>query len=167
MFLFIGCQLNTHDYPFDSPFDIDGSKKQGIFPPALTLYPKDINVDVEESAEMSVYIIQVSDLSGVNAIINYDFTKLTVADVKSGDFFESSQAPLFVYDDNEGVLNIFTSYLGSERKVSGSGNLAIITFKSKAPGTSTISFSKDSEIVDKDDIPIAIKGFGQGSINAK
>ena len=167
MFLFIGCQLDTHDYPYDSPFDIDGNKQAGIFPPALTLYPKDINLDVEESADMSVYIIQVTDLSGANAVINYDFTKVNVADVQPGDFFESSQAPLFVYDDNEGVLSIFTSYLGTERKVSGSGNLAIITFKSFAAGAANISVSKDSELVDKDDIPIAIKGFGQGTINAK
>ena len=167
MFLFIGCQLDTHNNTYDSPFDMDGSKKQGIFPPALTLYPKDINVSVEASAEMSVYIIQVNDLSGANAVINYDFTKLKVLDVKPGDFFESSQTPLFVYDDNEGVLNIFTSYLGSERKVSGSGSLAIITFESKVSGKSIVSFSENSELVDKDDIPIAIKGFGQGSINAK
>ena len=99
--------------------------------------------------------------------INYDFTKLKVLDVKPGGFFKSSQDPLFVYEDNEGILNIFTSYLGSERKVSGSGNLAIITFESKASGTSTINFSDDSELVDKDDIPITIKGFGKGSINAK
>ena len=167
MFLFIGCQLDTHNNTYDSPFDMDGSKKQGIFPPALTLYPKDINVSVEASAEMSVYIIQVNDLSGANAVINYDFTKIKVLDVKPGDFFESSQTPLFVYDDNEGVLNIFTSYLGSERKVSGSGSLAIITFESKVSGKSIVSFSENSELIDKDDIPIAIKGFGQGSINAK
>ena len=167
MFLFIGCQLDTHNNTYDSPFDMDGSKKQGIFPPALTLYPKDINVSVEASAEMSVYIIQVNDLSGANAVINYDFTKLKVLDVKPGDFFKSSQDPLFFYEDNEGTLNIFTSYLGSERKVTGSGDLAIITFESKASGTSIINFSEDSELVDKDDIPIAIKGFGKGSINAK
>tara|TARA_B110000467_G_C18106185_1_gene359895 strand:+ start:61 stop:564 length:504 start_codon:yes stop_codon:yes gene_type:complete len=167
MFLLIGCQLDTHNNPYDSPFDIDASMKDGVFPPALTLYPKDINVNVGESAEMSLYIIQVNDLSGANAIVNYDFTKLTVVDVKPGDFFESSQSPLFVYDDNEGVLSIFTSYLGLERKVSGSGNLAIITFESKASGTSTINFSDKSELVDKDDFPIAIKGFGQGTINAK
>ena len=167
MFLFIGCQLDTHNNTYDSPFDMDGSKKQGIFPPALTLYPKDINVSVEASAEMSVYIIQVNDLSGANAVINYDFTKLKVLDVKPGDFFKSSQDPLFFYEDNEGILNIFTSYLGSERKVTGSGDLAIITFESKASGTSIINFSDESELVDKDDIPIAIKGFGKGSINAK
>ena len=167
MFLFIGCQLDIHDNSFDSPFDIDGCKKNGVFPPALTLHPKDISVNVNESAKMSVYIIEVNDLSGANAVINYDFTKLSVIDVQPGDFFESSQTPLFVYDDNEGVLNIFTSYLGSERKVSGSGSLAIITFESKVSGKSIVSFSENSELVDKDDIPIAIKGFGQGSINAK
>ena len=167
MFLFIGCQLDTHNNPYDSPFDVDGNKKLGIFPPALTLYPKDAKVNVQESVDMSVYVIEVNDLTGANAVINYDFTKLKVLDVKPGDFFKSSQDPLFVYEDNEGILNIFTSYLGSERKVSGSGNLATITFESKASGTSTINFSDDSELVDKDDIPITIKGFGKGSINAK
>ena len=75
MFIFIGCQLDTHNNPYDSPFDVDGNKKLGIFPPALTLYPKDAKVNVQESVDMSVYVIEVNDLTGANAVINYDFTK--------------------------------------------------------------------------------------------
>ena len=56
MFLLIGCQLDTHNNPYDSPFDVDGNKKLGIFPPALTLYPKDAKVNVQESVDMSVYV---------------------------------------------------------------------------------------------------------------
>jgi hypothetical protein len=52
--------------------------------------------------------------------------------------------------------------------VSGSGRLAIITFQLKASGESIIRFDdNESELLDEDDTPIAIKGFGQGSINAK
>jgi hypothetical protein len=110
----------------------------------------------------------VNNLSGAHAVIKYNSTKLNVMDVKPGEFFKSAQAPLFLYDDNEGVLNIFTSYLGLERKVSGSGRLAIITFQLKASGESIIRFDdNESELLDEDDTPIAIKGFGQGSINAK
>lgn len=168
IFLLIGCQLDIHDNAYDSPFDIDGNKKQGIFPPALVLYPKEINASVQETVEMQVYAIDVNNLSGAHAAINYDFTKLKVVDVKPGKFFKSAQEPFFIYDDNEGVLNIFTSYLGIERKVGGSGDLAIITFKLKDSGESIISFNRnESELLDEDDIRITIKGFGQGSINAK
>jgi hypothetical protein len=168
MFLLIGCQLDTHDNAYDNPFDLDGNKEQNIFPPALILHPKDINASVQEIVPMSVYAIEVNNLSGAHAVIKYNSTKLNVMDVKPGEFFKSAQAPLFLYDDNEGVLNIFTSYLGLERKVSGSGSLAIITFQLKASGESIIRFDdNESELLDEDDIPIAIKGFGQGSINAK
>ena len=168
IFLLIGCQLDIHDNAYDSPFDIDGNKKQGIFPPALVLNPKQITGSVQETVQMSVFVIDVNNLSGAHASINYDFTKLSVVDVKPGEFFISSQEPFFLYDDNEGSLNIFTSYLGLERKVGGSGSLAIITFRLKDSGESIISFNRnESELLDEDDIPIAIKGLGQGIINAK
>ena len=168
MFLLVGCQLDTHDNAYDNPFDLDGNKEQNIFPPALILHPKDINASVQETVPMSVYALEVNNLSGAHAVINYDFTKLSIVDVKPGEFFKSTQAPFFIYDDNEGILNIFTSYLGLERKVSGSGRLAIITFQLKASGESIIRFDdNESELLDEDDIPITIKGFGQGSINAK
>ena len=134
MFLLIGCQLDTHDNAYDNPFDLDGNKEQNIYPPALILHPKDINASVQETVPMSVYALEVNNLSGAHAVINYDFTKLSIVDVKPGEFFKSTQAPFFIYDDNEGILNIFTSYLGLERKVSGSGRLAIITFQLKASG---------------------------------
>jgi len=107
MFLLIGCQLDTHDNAYDNPFDLDGNKEQNIYPPALILHPKDINASVQETVPMSVYALEVNNLSGAHAVINYDFTKLSIVDVKPGEFFKSTQAPFFIYDDNEGILNIF------------------------------------------------------------
>ena len=50
--------------------------------------------------------------------------------------------------------------------VSGTGSLAEIIFTSLQAGESSLTFDAVCELVDPDDNPIEIKGFGEGVVNA-
>jgi len=102
--------------------------------------------------------------------LNYDKTMLQVALVEMGTLFvDAVQEPIFVYEDNSqnGWIDIHTSFLGSDSvSVSGTGSLAEIIFTSLLAGESTLTFDAVCELVDPDDNPIEIKGFGDGVVNA-
>ena len=60
------------------------------------------------------------------------------------------------------------SFLGIDSvSVTGTGNLAYLIFSTTAPGQSSLQYTSECELVDPDDDPIEINGFGVGEINAK
>ena len=85
-------------------------------------------------------------------------------------FLDNAQDPIFITEDNtqEGWVDIHTSFLGSDSiAVSGTGSLAEIVFTSLSAGESNLTFDAACELVDPDDDPIQIKGFGEGVVNAQ
>ena len=68
-----------------------------------------------------------------------------------------------------GLLNIYTSFLGSDSSstVSGTGNLATLILGTITAGQSTITYSSESELVDAQDNPVVLNGLGQGEINVQ
>ena len=111
--------------------------------------------------------MEAADVSGVHAQIQFDTTKLSVSSVTVGSFFVSDQAPIFIFQNQGGTLDIFSYYLGSDKSVTGTGVIGTVTFNAKVPGNSEIKFTTQSEMVDPFDQPIEIRSLGQGVINAQ
>ena len=87
---------------------------------------------------------------------------------EEGNFFLRSQKPIFVYeDDGQGKLDIYVFFMSSEKTNSGTGQIANIIVKLIQTGSTEISITTESEILDPKDVEIPIKGFGKGTIDAK
>jgi len=112
--------------------------------------------------------LEVSGVAGIHAQVSYDANKVQIIDVYSGDFFDRSQKPIFVYNDNgQGTLDIYTFFMSNEKTTVGTGEIALIEVKLNSSGQSDFIITSQSELLDPDDVPIVIKGFGKGIINAK
>ena len=167
LFVLLGCQIEVHDATYDNPFDLDANKEKGIIPPALIFSPSRVKTTVGGSATMKIFALEVSGVGGVHAQVNYDATKLSVTSVTAGSFFSSAQSPIFIYEDNNGTLDVYVSYLGPEITVSGTGDIAIVVFNAKASGEAVVRYTSQSELLGSNDVPIKLNGLGQGVVNAK
>jgi hypothetical protein len=87
--------------------------------------------------------------------------------VSSGSFFSYAQPPIFVYEDNAGVLDIFTFFMGNAKTKDGTGDIALVVFNTKLPGEAQMQFTAESELLDLQDAMIAINSLGQGVVNAQ
>ena len=168
LFVFISCQREIpEENIFDNPLDEDVVDYET---PALTLFPTQVSANVNSNFKVDVFVLGVDQLAGSYVRLNYDKTMLQVALVEMGTLFiDAVQEPIFVYEDNSqnGWIDIHTSFLGSDSvSVSGTGSLAEIIFTSLLIGESTLTFDAVCELVDPDDNPIEIKGFGEGVVNA-
>ena len=57
--------------------------------------------------------------------------------------------------------------MSNEKTTEGTGEIALIEVRLNGSGLSEFIITSQSELLDPDDIPIPIKGFGKGIINAK
>ena len=151
---------------FNNPLDEDEVTYET---PALTFYPLENDVALGTSFSVGIYVLGVESLGGSYVSIAYDQTRLSVLSISVGDLFEdANQAPIFIVDQADGLVEINTSFLGSDSaSVSGTGNIANIVFTSITAGTSGLSYGSECEFVDPSDNPILIKGFGEGVVNAQ
>ncbi len=161
----LSCELGEVD--LNNPLDTQANAEKGINPPALVFSPSSVNTSVGGNAIFRVYAQEVTGVAGIHAKIQYDNTKLNVSTVSPGTFFNSTQAPIFIYEDNVGVLDIFTFYMGSDKTKDGTGDVALITFRPTLAGQSQVQFTAESELLDPQDVPIEIKGLGTGVVNAQ
>ena len=161
----LSCELGEVD--LNNPLDTVANAEKGINPPALVFSPSSVNTSVGGNAIFRVYAQEVTGVAGIHAKIQYDNTKLAVSSVSAGTFFSSTQPSIFIYEDNAGVLDIFTFYMGSDKTKDGTGDVALITFRPTLAGQSQVQFSAESELLDPQDVPIEIKGLGTGVVNAQ
>ena len=131
LFVLLGCRIEVHDATYDNPFDLDANKEKGIIPPALIFSPSRGKTTVGGSATMDIFALEVSGVGGVHAQVNYDATKLSVTSVTAGSFFSSTLSPIFIYEDNNGTLDVYVSYLRPEITMSGTREIAVIIYKIK------------------------------------
>ena len=161
----LSCELG--EVELNNPLDTQANAEKGINPPALVFSPSSVSASIGGNAILRVYAMEVTGVAGIHAKIQYDNTKLVVSGVSPGTFFSSAQAPIFIYEDNAGVLDIFTFYMGSDKTKDGTGDVALITFRPTLAGLSQVQFSAESELLDPQDVPIEIKGLGTGVVNAQ
>jgi len=111
----------------------------------------------------------VPGVTGAYIQVAYDKSKVSISSVNAGDFLGSE--PVFIYEDNsdDGFLNIYTSYLGSDSSstVSGTGNMATLVLSTITAGETTINYTSESELVDAQDNPVVLNGLGEGVIDVQ
>ena len=117
---------------------------------------------------MILHALKVEDIASMRARILYDNSKLEIVTVNPGLLFNSDAAPLFVYDDDgSGQLDIYYVFMGAERKVSGTGEIAFIKVKVTGYGDAFLEVSDESQLLDVNGNEIAIQSLGQGVISAE
>jgi len=159
--LYTSCDLIEPE--FDNPLDV-----QNNVPPALLISPEDYTSSIGQDVEISVYALEVEGIAGMRAQINYDDTMLKILKVTAGTFFDSNESPLFVHDDDgRGRLDVYSVFMGSDKQVSGTGNIAVITFQVISNGETVVEVSNGSQLLDSSGNPIVIQSYGQGVIRAQ
>ena len=170
LLLSLSCEVEVPTEVFDNPLDVEEAENKGILTPALVFFPDSVSVDAGGTVSLQVFALEVVNLGGAHIQISYDNTKLSFSSVSAGDFLNGATQPLFVYEDDPsaGTLDIYTSFLGTDStSVSGTGNLANLVISTTALGQAMLRYTTECELVDPDDNPIEIKGFGEGMIDAK
>ena len=165
--LFLGCEndITGLDDIRTNPLD-EGQADYEV--PAFVFYPDQFDVGLGASFQAEVFAMGAENLRGVNVVIQYDQNKLNLVNVNSGTLSPGSNPMFFVDTDTPGQAEIVAVYLSSD-SASVSGNIKIgeIVFTAKSIGSSTLDFTSDCEMLDSDDNPIEIKGFGEGVVNAQ
>ena len=159
--LYTSCDLIEPE--FDNVLDI-----QNNVPPALLFSPEEYTASAGEEVAVDLYALEVENVAALQAQILYDKDRLEIVSIGPGTFFDSSDSPLFVTDSsNPGSLDLYSVFLGSSKEVSGTGDLATIVFRVIAAGDAYLEVSGDSELLNRDSQPIALKSLGIGVIRAQ
>jgi len=164
--ILIACpEVPEEDY--DNPIDPGVTT---IKTPALIIFPDSVTVNLGFSVTLEVFAKGVANLSGAYIELNYDKDKLSLLSMGEGDFFQGAEETIFFIEDDAttGTIEINTSYLGSDSTdVTGTGSLASLVFTTTVSGQSLITYTANCELLDPDDNPIVIEGYGAGVINAE
>ena len=166
--LLLSCEVPTEAY--DNPLDEEVAAEKGIDTPALVFFPDKFDgVTAGSSVSVQLYALEVVGVTGAYIQLAYDKSKISISNVNAGDFFGS--APIFIYEDDSenGLLNIYTSFLGSDSSstVSGTGNLATLVLGTITAGQSTLNYTVETQIVDAQDNPVVLNGLGEGVIDVQ
>ena len=160
-FLFISCEIVEPVY--ENTLDLDNNS-----PPGILFTPEISSTTLGGSAAVTLNLLEVENIAGVRARIQYDNARLLISTISAGSFFSASDPPVFVYDDNgSGTIDIYSFYMGSDKIKSGTGDVALIVFSTKLPGDSNIEITADSELLDENGQLIPIQSFGSGVISAQ
>ncbi len=152
---------------YDNPID-DEETEYDL--PALVFFPDSVAVSLGTGTTVQVFAMGLEDLSGAHIQLEYDPNRLTLLSMSVGDFFASAEEITFFTDHNEttGLIDIYTSYLGGDSiSVDGTGSLAYLVFTTSMSGSSTLEYTPECELVDPENTPITVNGWGKGVIYAK
>ena len=166
--LLLSCEVPTEAY--DNPLDEEVAQEKGIDTPALVFFPdKFEGLTAGNSVSVQLFALEVPDVAGAYIQLAYDKSKISISNVNPGDFFGS--APIFIFenDPDNGLLNIYSSFLGSDSSstVSGTGNLATLVLGTITAGQSTLNYTVETQIVDAQDNPVVLNGLGEGVIDVQ
>ena len=154
---------------FDNPLDLTTAEELNIELPAVVFYPDSIPMEAGSSAQLQVFAMEVTGLSGAHIQINYEQQKLNLKSVSKGEFLNSLIDPGFFVknDTTEGLLDIYTISFGvdSLKNVTGTGSLAIVEFEATAPGKIILEYTDKCQFVDENDDLIEIKSFLYGVLD--
>ncbi|MFC1595600.1 cohesin domain-containing protein [Gemmatimonadota bacterium] len=160
------------------PTEIDSSSASVTFivdavsGPSLVLSPLLIETTIGATFEIELVAEEVTDLMAVKAVIQYDPTKLTVEEVREGDFLSSTGGSLASFFDVDTVsgtieINIGTA-AGSPVGVSGTGTVVIIKLKGLVTSESHLTFDNGNvEMRDAANNPMAISMLINSAIHVQ
>ncbi|GIW63169.1 MAG: hypothetical protein KatS3mg091_701 [Patescibacteria group bacterium] len=109
---------------------------------------QNLTVGVGESFSVIVKIdTENTEVVGAEALIDYDNVKLSVNSISNLNFFDE-----FSYDIIDQGIYITGSFVDIQQTKSGSGQFAKITFTAEEPGTVTLEFICDPNILESSSI---------------
>lgn len=109
----------------------------------LSISPKAPDTaNVGENVDVAIAVENATDLGGVTFDLTFDPALLEVVEVKEGNLFNSPFEVENTFDNVNGHVKYSVIVTKSADTFTGSGTAATITFKSKAAGLATLSFSK-------------------------
>jgi len=108
---------------------------------SIMLVPSAKDVWMDEEFTLDVRV-EATDLFGASFELRYDGSLLEVMDVAQGDFLGNDI--VFLEMAGDGSLSIASSRKAGAEGVSGSGILAIITFKGIQKGTADVTFRRNT-----------------------
>ena len=165
--LFLGCENDVTglDDILDNPLDEDQADYEV---PAFVFYPAQFDVSLGASFQAEVFAMGTENLRGVNVILEYDPSKLSLQNVNNGELATGTNPMFFTNTDTPGQVEIVAVYISSDSaSVDGNIKIAELVFSTSSIGESTLDFLPECEMLDPDDNLIEIKGFAQGVVNAQ
>jgi len=153
----------------------------------ITVTHRGIRLDTEkthlitdEQYAVEVMVADVTDLFGVEFEVAFDNSRLSVVDVNPalegiqvalGSVFAGRSVTVNVNRVDGGVVRLAATLNRGETGFTGSGQVAVITFRSRAPGLTTVSMTKAQGVTSVlQPIPawgpssVDVTGVGSGSI---
>ena len=170
LLILFSCSENLPEDVNNNPLDPNQANENNFSTPALVFYPHEINPLPGNDFTVEVFAMQVDSNAGAHMQIQYDQEKMHVVDFAQGDFYSDASDMLFYFEDDSaaGVIDIYTGYLGVDSAyVSGTGQLATITFNARVDWESVISFTENCRLADPKNNDIEILGFGECAVNAE
>lgn len=114
------------------------SVQAAIAGPRLYFEPASGSYDVNEEFVVTVKIdTGGQEVKGTDVVLNFDQSRLTVSNVADGGFFSSFDYEL---EADSGRLSIYAMEDQPIKTVTGTGNVATITFKASSSGEASVSF---------------------------
>jgi hypothetical protein len=110
----------------------------GFLETVLNIEPPESHVMVGQEITLEAAIRDVRDLYGASFEIEYDSTILEHLHTELGDFMGEALLPMIVPQEN--VISVGATMIPGMTPASGSGIIAVMTFKGRAKGTSRISY---------------------------
>jgi hypothetical protein len=110
--------------------------------PEVTIQPQQLTAQVGDQLTVHIMVSNVTNLFGAPFYLGYDPFRLAVVSAAEGDFLKNDgQSSVFLdsIDASKGLVVIGASRLGAVGGVSGSGSLAVVTFKATASGPVTLT----------------------------
>ena len=104
----------------------------------VSLYPKEINTNVNGNFTVFINVSHVSDLYGWQVNLEWNSSMLELANITEGPFLKSRGQTFFSYTPDKNRVAIYCTLTENISGVSGEGTLAKIEFKVKQHGTCTI-----------------------------
>ena len=165
--VFLGCENDVTglDDILDNPLDEDQVDYEV---PAFVFYPAQFDVSLGASFQAEVFAMGAGNLRGVNVVLEYDPSKLSLQNVNNGGLATGTNPMFFTDTDTPGHVEIGAVYISSDSaSVDGNIKIAELGFSTTSIGSSTLDFLPECEMLDPDDNLIEIKGLAQGVVNAQ
>ena len=163
--IIIVCSCDTPDYELDN--DID-EYIQELEPPALFFNPTKTEVDLNDTAYVQIYALEIDSVAGMHLQIQYDWGSVALDTVEADDFFFESDYTLLFYEDNDGILDIHLFFVPNENNsVNGTIALCVLVFKTLSLGESELKFGSSTKVVNPRNDRIQITEYGRGIIDVQ
>jgi general secretion pathway protein D len=134
----------------------------------LSFNPANLTATVGQTFSVDVVVSGAQDLFTVPVQIQYDPTKLQLANVSSGDFLEQGEQAVALAqrdDAANGMMQVTANRPPNSGGVSGQGSVFTLTFLAKDSGQATVAVTR-AGLRDVNNQPIAAAGT-QAAVSIK